>query len=1113
VDVAAWLRNLGLERYEPTFRENEIDWDVLPELTESDLEKLGLPLGPRKKLLKATAALSIEASVEAVPSPGTAVREAERRQLTVLFCDLVGSTELAGRLDPEDLRAVIGAYHRCTADVVERFEGHIAKYMGDGVLAYFGWPRAHEDDAERAIRAGLALAEAVSRLVVHADTQLRARIGIATGNAVVGDLVGEGASREEAVVGDVPNLAARLQALAEPGTVVIGPATRRLVGGLFELEDVGRRRLKGFAEPLAVWRAVGEGRTEGRFEARQTAGLTPLVGRDEEVALLLRRWRQVRDGEGQVVLLSGEPGIGKSRLVRELRDHLADEPHIRLLYQCSPHHTTSPLHPMIEQLERAAGFERNDSPEVKLAKLEALLARGTDQLDQAAPLIGALLGLPAEGRYPALDLTPQRQKQRTLEVLVDQLEGLSAEQPVLLAYEDVHWIDPTTHELLDLAIERVQRLPVMLLITFRPEFSPPWSGQPHVSALALSRLGRREGAAMVERVVRDKALPDEVAAQIVAKTDGVPLFVEELTKTVLESGLLIDAGDRYDLSGPLPPLAIPSTLHDSLLARLDRLAPVKEVAQIGAAIGREFSHALLVAVANRPEAELQGALDQLVSSELVFRRGAQPAATYTFKHALVQDAAYGTLLKSRRQQLHARIITVLEEQFPQTAETRPELLAHHCSEAGLLEKSAEYWRRAGQNAVRRFAMAEAVAHLTAALQLLASLADGQEQSRTELELQLLLGGALLATKGWASAEMGNAYRRARELSRQVGDDSQLFPALWGVFMFHHNSAAIRAGYEVAEELLELAHSQEDPAFRVLAHRCAGVSLLFQAKFELARTHFDHLVSNYERARHGLPMFVPHDPRVAGRSFLSWILLFEGHANQALKQHQMALSEARSVPQPFTLAFALHVGCLFHQVLGKRAIVEERSAELMTLAAEQGFPHLLGTGTFFHGWAIAKSGEAQLGLEEMHRGLALKRSTGAEIKVPYYLGVLGTAYARAGLPAKALPLLADALDLVEKTEECWFEAELHRRKGEILLRLPDSGPTKAEACFRKAIAVAQAQRAKLWELRAATSLARLRRDQGKRAQARDLLAPVCGWFTEGFDTADLKDAKGLLDELA
>ena len=694
MDVGVWLRGLGLGQYEPAFRDNAVDEEVLPELGEGDLEKLGVLLGHRKKLLKAIAALSGRTVPMAKPVPepqpgGTtasgsvaASSEAERRQLTVMFVDLVGSTELSARLDPEDMGAVIRAYHECCAEVVRRWAGHVAKYMGDGVLAYFGWPQAHEDDAERAVRAGLELVENVAGLDTPAGEDLAARVGVATGVVMVGELIGEGASQEQAVVGETPNLAARLQSLVGPGTVVIAASTRRLLGGLFALNDLGPVRLKGFAEPLAAFRVEGEGGAEGRFEALHGHRIIPLVGREHELAILLERWSWAKEGDGQVVLLSGEPGIGKSRLLRALRERLTGERYTPLTHFCSPYHTNSALYPVIGLLERAAGFAPEDGAEQRLDRLEALLTRSTDRLHEAVPLVAALLSLPTGRRYPPLELGPQQLKQRTLAILVDQLAGLAAREPVLAMHEDVHWVDPTTLELLDLAIERVRSLPVLIVITYRPEFTPPWSGQAHVTTLPLNRLGRRQGAAIVERITNGKALPGEVLDQIVARTDGVPLFVEELTKTVLESGLLTDVGDRYELAGPLPPLAIPATLHDSLMARLDRLAPVKEVAQTAAVIGREFSHDLLAAVSPLFEVDLSAALDQLVQAELVFRRGMPPDTTYTFKHALIQDAAYQSLLKSKRQHLHAKIADALKDRFPDIANTEPEVLAHHHTEAG-----------------------------------------------------------------------------------------------------------------------------------------------------------------------------------------------------------------------------------------------------------------------------------------------------------------------------------------------------------------------------------------------------------------------------------------------
>jgi class 3 adenylate cyclase len=617
---------------------------------------------------------------------------AERRQLTVMFCDLVNSTVLSARLDPEDMRDVLRVYHDGCASIVARFQGFVAKYMGDGVLVYFGYPHAHEDDAERAVHAGLALVEAIgaAALPLPGELKLQMRVGIATGLVVVGDLIGSGAAQEEAVVGETPNLAARLQGLATPNSVVIAADTRRLTGGLFEYRDLGAATLKGFANPVRAWQVVGPSTIESRFEALHPASTTtPLIGRDEELDLLMRRWQQVKDGDGRVVLLSGEPGIGKSRVTEAIEERLSREPHFRLRFFCSPHHGETALHPVASQLEHAAGFERDDNAERRLGKLEAILAPSTRNMKQATALLADLLSIGSD-RYPPLNLDPQRRKEGTLEALFAQLAGLAAARPVLMVFEDVHWIDPISLELLELAVERISSLRVLLIMTFRPEFQSPWTGDAHVTTLALNRLGRQHGAELVKRLTGNKQLPSAILDQITAHADGVPLFVEELTKAVLESDLLRDAGDQYVLTGPVPPLAIPTTLHASLMARLDRLAPIREVAQIGAAIGREFSYELLAALVPLTESTLQEAVERLVRSELVFCRGRPPSATYTFKHALIRDAAYATLLRSRRQELHARIAQVLEDRFPETVELHPEILAHHWSQAGLVEKAAFY---------------------------------------------------------------------------------------------------------------------------------------------------------------------------------------------------------------------------------------------------------------------------------------------------------------------------------------------------------------------------------------------------------------------------------------
>jgi class 3 adenylate cyclase len=713
MDLGDWLRSLGLERYEAAFRKNEINDTILPTVTAEDLKDLGIDVvGHRRKLLNAIAALRTDAgSKQPIAESRSKVETrpqdtAERRQVTVMFSDLVGSTALSARMDPEDLREVISGYQKCAAQTVQHFGGFVAKYLGDGVLVYFGYPQAHEDDAERAVRAGLELIAAVG--AVSPASPLQARVGIATGLVVVGDLIGAGESQERGIVGETPNLAARLQALAEPDTVVIAENTRKLLGSLFELQDLGARKLKGIAEPVRAWAALRPSAVESRFEALHGAGLSALVGREEELELLLRRWSRAKSGEGQVVLLSGEAGIGKSRLTAALLERLASEPHARLRYFCSPQHTDSAFYPITGQMERAAGFVHDDTVQTKLDKLDAELARTSTRIEDVA-LFAEMLSLPNDGRHPTIDLTPEQRRQRTLAALVSQMETLTRQNPVLMIFEDAHWTDPTTLELFGRIVDRIRTCRGLLLVTFRSEFQAPWIGRPYVTALTINRLGERDISAMIEGVVGNKLLPANIRQDIIKRTDGIPLFVEEMTKAVLEAG---SNGAAQQTAAAIPSSipAVPASLHASLMARLDRLGPAKEVAQIGAVIGREFSRALLAAVVRKSEPELGSALDRLIAAGLLFGQGVPPHATYLFKHALVQDTAYGTLLREPRRALHARIAETLESQFPEVAENQPELLARHCTDANLIEKAANLWGKAGKRSLERSALAESLSN-------------------------------------------------------------------------------------------------------------------------------------------------------------------------------------------------------------------------------------------------------------------------------------------------------------------------------------------------------------------------------------------------------------------
>jgi class 3 adenylate cyclase/tetratricopeptide (TPR) repeat protein len=1116
--IAEWLVSLGMPEYTERFAEERIETDVLPELTDQDLERLGIPLGHRRRMLKSIRELGqpppAAPRVEAAASPAPQDR-AERRQLTVVFCDLVGSTALSARLDPEDLRGIIGTYHgRCT-ELIERNGGFVAKYMGDGVLGYFGYPQAHEHDAERAVRAALNLVEAIPKLATHARSPMQVRVGIATGLVVVGDLIGAGAAQEQAVVGETPNLAARLQALAEPGAVVIAASTRRLTGGLFEYRDLGGVALKGFDENVPAFQVLGLSTAESRFEALRTAA-TPLVGRDEEIESLTRRWHQAKESDGCVALISGEAGIGKSRIAQTVLARLSGEPHTPLRLFCSPHHQDSALYPTIAQLERAAGFRREDTVEQRLDKLEAVLAHATNNLGEAASLIADLLSIPTGGRYPALNLPPQKRKEKTLRALIAQVEGLASQKPVLMVFEDVHWSDPTTRELLDLLVDAVSTLRVLVIMTFRPEFGPPWVGRSHVTLLTLNRLPRRQRAEMISRVTGGKTLPEEIANQIVDRTDGVPLFIEELTKSVVESSILTDIGDRYTVTGPLAPLAIPTSLHASLLARLDRLTPTREVVQIAAALGRQFSHELITAVARMPERQLDDALEQLVAAELVFRRGRPPDAEYTFKHALVQDAAYSTLLRSRGRELHGRIAATLEGRFPEIVETQPELLARHCTEAGLVDKSVAYWTTAGQRSASRWAMSEALNHLTNGLSQVTLLPDSAERQRKELNLQVALAGVLFTARGPSAKETGSAYTRARELCEKLRETALLPKILYGQWLYFSQGGQLEMAQQMSEDLLR-SSNKENSTTAVLGHFIAGFNSFIRGDLNSARLHLEE-TSQHTPGHLALVDLMGFDPVAASHGFLALTLCCLGYLEQALVQSTRAVEEGRKLVHPPSLAMAFSTTCRFHWLIQDIPAVSERSQALISLATEHVFPFWATQANAYRGWLKVKNGHEQEGLNLAHQALRAYEVTQSAAWVPFLRALLSKTYQEAGETALALSLWSEAESAMRSFGERWYEAELYRLKGDLLSSSHehdpnDSNDAEAAACFVEAMNVARRQNARLWELRAAISLARLWRDQGNRNEARDILAPIYGWFTEGFDTLDLKQAKFLLDELS
>jgi len=1041
-----------------------------------------------------------------------------------MFCDLVQSSLLGERLDPEDLRQVIGSYHETCAKVIDQFQGHVAQYLGDGVLAYFSYPQAHEDDAERAVRAGLStvseLEQIVPRMEAECGVRLGVRIGIHTGDVVMGEL-GSGRHRETLALGHTVNLAARLQGEAEPGSVVISGETARLVRGLFVTRDLGTRSLAGIADPVPVYRVVHPSGVRSRLDVTGAAGLTPLVGRERDLATLFDRWNRASKGRGQVVLVGGEAGIGKSRLLYALRDRLADTPHTWLECHGSPYHENSALYPVIELLRQGLRITTDESADQQAAKIERGLARLDLPLPEIVPLFTALLSVPLPEQYAPLSLSPEGQRRKTLEALATWLFALARLQPAVLAIEDLHWSDPSSMELLGMLIEQAETAPVLLLATFRPTFEPPWPPRSGLTRTSVGPLSRQETADMARGIAAARALPPAVLDQVVEKTDGVPLFIEELTNCVLESAPMARGEDGQEEAVSPPDLAIPSTLQDSLAARLDRLGPAKDVAQLAAVLGREFSYELLAAVSTADAPLLEERLAQLAVAELVYQSVEsvdRPNVSYSFKHALIQEAAYQSLLKSTRRAQHQRIARVLEERFPVRVESEPEEIARHCEAGGLIEQAISYYQRAAELAMKRSANWEAVGHLTRGIGLLGKLPECPERDEQELVLQVSLGAPLVAAKGWGTREAKRAYARARELCEWIGEAPQLFQVVRGLVTFYVAQAELEAAHGLCERLLRLAGGEPDPSARVVAHQHMAIVLYFKGDLSAALEHYERGSSlNDPPEDRSLPFLYGEDLGVSIRIWMAWDLWLLGYPDKARGTGHAAVELGVKAAHPFSHAYALLWTSIVHVMRREHERARELAEAAIAISEEQGFAFLLGGSRLIRGWARFDPRRADAEIEqaivEFRQGLDQLSKVDNRVCAPQILGYLAAIYRDVGRVEEALETVDAALAMSKTTHQSYWDAELHRIKGETLLQKHGEAHAPAERLFHRALEVSRHQQARSLELRAAMSLCRLWQKRGTRSQARALLAPIYDWFTEGFETADLKEAKELLDELS
>jgi class 3 adenylate cyclase/predicted ATPase len=1103
MDLKHWLDSKGLGKFAELFAANDIDFDLLPQLTEHDLDKLGLSVGAQRRLAIAVQSLdSNDSSPDVERSPEFTL--GERRQLTVLFCDMVGFTELASRVDPEILQNIIRVYEDACAAAVTRYEGYVFQRLGDGIVAFFGYPLAHEGEAERAIRAGLDIVDAFAKLDVPDAGQLHVRIGIATGLVVV-------ASAEKGAVGETMNLASRLQNIAKVDTIVVSERVQRLAGGSFDYEDLGEHTLKGIARPTHAFQIVGISGAESRFAAAHAEQVSQLVGRTHELGLLMERWQLARQGEGQVVLLSGEPGIGKSRILSALRERLTNEHYQFLGSQCSPFHSNTAFYPIAEQLSRLAQFDRNDSNDVKLDKLESFVSGMALSPAAVMPLFAAALSLPSDGRYPPLNISPLKQKDRTVAALSEQVLSMSRDRPVLFFVEDMHWGDPTSLEVVGSIIDGVGESRVLVVCTYRPEFNAPWGAFGHVTSLNLSKLTRAQSEAVVKSVTGGRTMPAGLVEQVLDKTDGVPLFVEELTRSILESGELTESGDRLEYTGTS--VTIPETLRDSLMARLDRYAPMKEIAQIGAAIGREFSYELISAVAPGTPLQLDDALAQLTDSGLAFRRGTPPEASYEFKHALVQDVAYDSLLKSRRQELHALLAHTIEERFPDMRESDPDLLARHCEGANRIEDAISYRLRAGEQARASFAYAEARAQFDEGLDLLNRLPSSEATSRIELDLLSALGPVLMATEGQASESVRRVYDRAREVCAKVGSANQMFGVTFNLWTTKLLGGELPMGRELSAEMLSSGAALQDPGLMVQAQHTCWSTQIFSGNFReaiLATEEGRRLYDPVRDVNHKF-LFGGHDPHCCAGTFAAVVKWYMGYPDTAARLRDESLEEMRQIGHPFTSAL---MGAVIMQTYFLENDVDrlrEAARKVRQISERDGFPATFSWADAYIGWTMARDGNEE-GLELISNAIESLKSMRLRTQFSFYLGLQADALWACDKRRAALDSIDAGLAVASNNDEQYFAPELHRMKGEMLLAEDREREDEAQGCFLKAIEISKRCEGKSLELRSATALARLWQSQGKHQEASALLAPVYNWFTEGFNTRDLKEAKALLQEL-